>query len=271
MFNLLTAVLLKSSLAFGEFDETLIQPPLKESNQVALFGRGCRNKKDQIWNSCYTIDKNENQTPASFSFMNRGPNKIVQNEGFMVGRDFEFMYEDTARSDMGILIWDFPNDTTSMSHLKMMFFFPREILPSIRHEMDSTKDTLIVTLPNYEEVIFDGKTFEVLSGVLKEGPIRVNANEYAFAPDLTYTGDGVVIEASAQADWPVGLMDKRQLIQKVKYATIKKRGHKDCKIKASELWYTDKNLNNNVLFRKNLYSNEAFNQFSIKKCGFSIY
>lgn len=260
-------MLLISANAFAEFDETLIQAPIKESNEEVLYAGGCRTRDHERWNICYTINPDEVYTPRSFSFSNVGENKIVPKPGFFVSRDFEFTFEGVARSDMGLLVWDSPDDNESHGHLKLMTFFPRDIMPAIRYESDSEKDIMIVTLPTREEVIFNGKTREIISGALSEGPIRQTSSGAAMSPDVQYTGSGVVVEASALANWPVGFEGEAS----AKMVTIKKKGFKTCSVPGKDLWYTDNSKGGNVFFNKKLYSNQAFDQYVKKNCGFSIY
>lgn len=250
-----------------EFDETLIQAPIFESNEEVLYGGGCRTRDHLRWDMCYSINPEKEYTPRNFKFQNYGPNKIVTNTGFSMGRSFEFKFEGMARSDMGLMIWDSPDEYESHAHIKLMTFFPRDIMPAIRYESDSEKDILIVTLPTREEVIFNGKTREVISGVFSEGPIRQTSSGAATSPDVQYTGAGVVIEASAVANWPVGFEGEAS----AKTVSIKKRGHKTCYVPGKDLWYTDRSKGGNVFFNKKLYSNEAFDSYVKKNCKFSIY
>lgn len=265
--TLLSFLLSLSLNASAEHDETLIQPPVKESNEVSLYATSCRTRSHLRWDVCYSVDRDDNYRMTSFKFRNAGINKIVPMEGFGVGRDYEFQFEDLARSDMGLLLWDAPDEIESHAHLKIMVFFPRDIMPAVRYESDAQKDTVTVTLPTGEEVIFNGKTKEVISGVLSEGPIKQKADGSAIAPDVEYTGSGVVVEATALADWPVGYME--QMASKI--VSIKKKGYKTCQVPGKELWYTDHTKGGNVLFNKKLMANDAFDAYVNKRCGFSIY
>lgn len=260
-------LLLLSTNLYAEFDETLIQAPLRESNEESIYGSSCRTRDHLRWDVCYNVDQSGNYSIRSFKFQNYGPNKIVPNEGFGVGRDYEFQFEGQARSDLGLLIWDSPDENESHAHLKLMMFFPKDILPAIRYESDNEKDLVIVTLPTKEEVIYNGKTKEIISGVIAEGAIKQTTGGTAVSPDVKYTGKGVVIEASAIADWPVGW--KANLA--AKNVSIKKSGQKTCLVPGKELWYTDESKGGNVFFNKKLISNEAFDAFVKKRCGFSIY
>lgn len=260
-------MLVISASAFAEFDETLIQAPIKESNEAILFAGGCTTKDHLRWDMCYSIDRDYVYTPRSFQFANDGGNAAVPNTGFSVSRSFEFNFEDMARSDMGLMIWDSPDENESHGHLKLMTFFPRDIMPAIRYEADADKDIVIVTLPTREEVIFNGKTREIISGALTEGPMRQTISGAATAPDIQYAGSGVVVEASSLASWPVGFEGEAS----AKYVTIKKKDHKTCSVLGRDLWYTDHSKGGNVFFNKKLYANDAFDAYVKKNCGFSIY
>lgn len=245
------------------FDETVIQVPFKESNEHHLSSTRCLTRNHLFWDVCFAVNPKDEMQFKSFKFKNSGVNKIVPMEGFNLGREYEFMFEDLARSDMGLLLWDSPDEYESHAHLKIMFFFPRDILPAIRYESDE----IIVTLPTKEEVVYDAKTLEIRRGVLKEGPIKQNAKGEALAPNVEYTGSGVVIEASALADWPIGF----NAINAKKIVTIKKKGQKNCLVPGQELWFTDSKKGNNVFFNKKLISNDAFDTYLLNRCKFSLY
>lgn len=255
--------LVLSFSAMAEFDETMIQSPIKESNEEILFGTSCRTRDHGRWDVCFSVRPDESRLMKSFKFTNYGDNEMVPMSGFGIGRDFEFNFEGLARSDMNLLVWDSPDESESHAHLKLLTFFPRAVMPAIRYESDADKDIVIVTLPTREEVVFNGKTREVISGVLKEGAIRQSSNGAALAPNIQYTGTGVVIEASALADWPVGVAQR--------ITTIKKIGQKSCLVPAKELWFTDNSKGGNVFFNKKLITDLAFDSWLKKRCGFSIY
>lgn len=266
---LLMALISASAFAgeLPEFDETLIRSPINELNEITLYGGGCNTRKHLRWDMCYSIDRQDNYTPRSFQFTNEGGNASVPNEGIYVGRSFEFNFEGMARSDMSLMIWDSPDEYENHGHLKLLTFFPRDVMPAIRYESDSEKDILIVTLPTREEVIFNGKTREIISGALTEGPMKQTSSGAATAPNVQYAGSGVVVEASALADWPVGFEGEAS----AKTVTIKKKGEKTCFVPGKDLWYTDHSKGGNVFFNKSLYTNAAFDTYVKKKCGFSIY
>jgi hypothetical protein len=249
----------------SDYDETKIQEPFSDSNEEFLEATICRTRDHLRWDYCSSKYANGEEQMKNFKFSNYGENKIVPKSGFGVGRDFEFQFEGFARSDLGLLIWDMPDEYESHGHLKLMMFFPRLVMPAIRYVSDSNKDQLIVTLPTKEEVIFNGKTREIIGGVMSELPLRQDSMGAALNPGVSYIGTGVVVEADRLNDYPVGLQGKDNI------ATISKKGHKDCKIPAKELWYTDDNKGGNVFFNKKYVTDEAFDKLLQKKCKFSMY
>jgi len=251
-----------------DFDETKIQAPLKESNDQPLMGTICRTRQHLFWDVCFNKFANDEEQMKSFNFMNRGENRIVPTSGFGIGRSFEFQFEDFARSDLGLLVWDSPDEYESHGHLKLMMFFPRTILPAIRYVSNSEKDQVIVTLPNKEEVIFNGKTYEIMGGVIDEAPIKQDEEGNALNPELVYNGNGVVIEANRLNDYPVGLNAQTG---KNNLATIRKKGFKDCKIPVKDLWYTDDTKGGNVFFNKKYVTDKALDVLLKAKCKFSMF
>ncbi len=258
---------LANAKVITDFDETKIQVPFVDSNEEYLMNTICKTRTHLWWDYCSTKYENGEEQMKSFKFSNLGENKIVPKSGFGVGRTFEFLFEGFARSDLGLLVWDMPDETESHGHLKLMMFFPRIILPAIRYELIGNQDTVIVTLPNKEEVLFNGQTSEVLSGVLKEDSIKQDSEGNALNPALTYTGVGVVVEADRLNDYPVGITAQ----SKNNYATIKKKGFKDCKILVKKLWYTDDSKGGNIFLNKKYSTDLAFDELLKKKCKFSMY
>jgi hypothetical protein len=254
-------LILISNTSWANFDETKIQIPLKDSNEEKLLPMVCRTNENNLWDLCLSMIDTNHETPNSFKLINLGDNNTVPHSGNMIGREFTFMFQDMARSDLELLVWDIPDENTNHGHLKMMMFFPRKILPAIR--FNSEKNTLIVTLPTREEVIFNAETKEILSGALKEAPMEQDNAGNAISPLVSYTGTGVVIEAHRLNEYPVGSIKNM--------ATIKKIGHEDCLVPVKELWFTDENKGGNVYFNKNFITDFAFDHFIKSRCKFSIY
>jgi hypothetical protein len=265
-FSTLFFSTIASAKVITDFDETKIQAPFTDSNEESLQDTVCKTRDHLRWDYCSSRYQNGEEQMKSFKFSNYGENKIVPKSGFGIGRDFEFMFEGFASSDLGLLIWDMPDETESHGHLKLMMFFPRLVMPAIRYVSDADKDLVIVTLPTKEEMVFNGKTKEVVSGVITEAPIKQDKAGNALNPGLTYTGSGVAVEADRLADYPVGLASQKNNI-----ATITKKGFKACKIPVKDLWYTDDNKGGNVFFNKKYVSDKAFDQLLKQKCKFSMY
>jgi hypothetical protein len=259
-----------ATFADADFDETKIQAPFHDSNEERLSPTTCSSHVSLRWDHCTKENSNGIEQMINFNFTNWGENKIVPKSAFGVGRSFEFMFEGYARSDLGLLVWDMPDENISHGHLKMMMFFPRLIMPAIRYVSDSEKDLVIVTLPTKEEIVFNGKSKEVISGVMAEEPMKQDKEGNALNPALTYTGSNVVVEADRLNDYPVGFM-KLSLLSKNNIATIKKKGFKTCKMPASDLWYTDDDKGGNVFFNKKYITDEAFDLLLKQKCKFSMY
>ena len=252
-----------------DFDETKIQAPLRQSNEESLDKNPftCLTRDHLLWSTCYNIGTKDVYVPKSFNFTNEGGNTAVPKTS-KASRKYSFEFQGAALSDMSLLIWDSPSDTTSHGHLKLMTFFPRDVMPAIRRS-DKDQDVLVVTLPTREEVLFNSRTKEIISGVLKEGPMKQTGKGAATTPDVQYSGSGVVVEASALGDFPVGFEGKSSDNRKT--VTIKKKGEKTCTVPEKDLWYTDKSKGSNSFFNKELYTNEAFDGYVKKKCNFSIY
>lgn len=262
-------LLFSSSQILADFDETQIQFPINESNEEILYGISCRTRDHLYWDVCYSINPQDERLMKSFKFINTGGNVTVPNSGITVGREYEFSFEGLARSDMNLLIWDAPDEIENHVHLKIMYFFPRIIMPAIRIEMaDPENKRLIVTLPTEEEVIFNEKSREIISGALKETPMKQSPDGSALAPGVNYTGKGVVVEASAQAQWPIGNIANDT---RIKIVTIKKKGYKNCLVPDKELFYTDSKKGGNIFMNKKYITDNAFDLYLKKQCGFSIY
>lgn len=266
-YIILFLLLLASPYAFSQYDETILHSPVKDSNEQILRPTVCRTRSNLLWDVCAFMNDDNTEIEKSFTFWNTGENKIVPHAGFGIGRSFEFIFEDFARSDLALLLWDTPDEHESHGHLKLMMFFPRIILPAIRHESHNQDELVIVTLPTKEEILFNAKTKEVVGGVFNESPMEQDDNGNAINPGITYTGEGVVIEADRINDYPVGINSQG----KNNIASIKKKGFKTCKIPVKELWYTDETKGGNVFFNKKYVTDKAFDKFLKKQCKFSIY
>lgn len=220
---------------------------------------------DRGYDLCY----DSKGIPQAFSVRNSGGNPIVTKNEYQIARSFDFQYTDRARSDMRLIISDQPDDTSSHAHWSVMTFLPRNVLPSIK----KIGEELEVTLPTNEKIKFNAKTREIMGGVMTEGPMAQDDRGRAKPAAVNYTGSGVVIRADKIGDLPIGDIEKKDgtTAPSVSVATISKKGQKDCKVPARDIWYTNNDLGGEALVKKELVTDAGFNDFIVKKCGFSIY
>jgi hypothetical protein len=254
--------------AWADYDETILQAPPKESNEEKLMSTVCRTRDHLMWDVCYNRHDDGTESMRSFKFSNVGENKIVPKSGFGVGRLFEFNFEDLARSDLSLLLWDMPDEVESHGHLKMMMFFPRTYMFAINYVSNDQEDSVNVTLPTGENVQFNGKTYEITGGVLNETPMAQDSEGNGLEPKVNYTGTGVVVWAHRLNDYPVGVSNAAR---KKQTAYIAKKGYPLCKVSASDLWYTDPQKGGNVFFNKKFITDAAFDTYIKKNCKFSMY
>jgi hypothetical protein len=248
----------------NNYHESQSIPPFKEIADSTLHSTPCRGTDNN-----YDVCVNQKNIVEKFSLKNQGGNKIVSKKEYYINREFEFDYEDHARSDMRLMIVDSPDEYTSHATYSVMMFFPRTVLPSVK----KVDNVLEVTLPNQEIVKFDPITKEIVGGVMTEGPMIQDERGKAKPAAVKYTGAGVMIRADKSGDFPMGDIEKSDgsKLPSPNTATISKRGEKDCKIPAKDIWYTNYERGGNVFIKKELASDAGLDQFIIKRCGFSIF
>ena len=239
-----------ATISPSEYNEEMLTFPLKQTNELSLTTSSCRSRpKDKGWDYCYKEKSDGTMMINSFQIQNTGPNDIVksQPDQYYVNRNYQFEFEDQARSDMHLYVTDSPDEYTSNGTYNLYMFFPRTYLPSIKREGDE----LHVTLPNGEKVVYDAETKKIKSGVLSEKtmeqlPARAGCDtaekacgRKAKADPISYTGSGVLIKVSASGDLPVGDRENSagQKIKNPLIATVLKKG-KSCNIPVAELWHT---------------------------------
>lgn len=272
-----------ATISASEYNEEMLTPPLKQINELPLLTGGCQTRpKEKGWDYCYKIRPDGSQTIDSFQIQNKGPNDIVrsQPDQYYVNRNFQFEFEDLARSDMRLYVVDAPDEYTSNGTYNLYMFFPRTFLPSIKREGDE----LHVTLPTGEKVIYDAETRKIKGGVLSEKPMEqlparpgCNTAEKACgrkakADPINYSGSGVVIKVSASGDLPIGDRENSagQSIKNPLIATVLKKG-KTCKIPVAELWQTNASQGKNTTFDPKYSTDAAFDILLKKKCGYSMF
>lgn len=255
-----------TSVAEADYKETDVVEPYREVASSPLQSHSCRSG-GQGWDQC----KNESGKIEGFKLVNNGPNNIVKTNEYYINREMSFEFEDHARSDLKLVVSDSPDDTTSHSTYSIMMFFPRSVMPAVKR----IGDELEVTLPNKEIVRYNAKTKEVIGGVFTEGPMKQdpkNKNK-AVPANIKYTGDGVMIRADKSGDLPYGDTETNSgaKVPSSSTATVSKKGFKDCKIPAKDIWYTDYNKGSNVFIKPELASDAGLDAFIKTKCGFSLY
>lgn len=132
-----------------------------------------------------------------FSFDNMGPNKIVSGQDS--SRTFRFSYLEQARQNIAMEIDDSPNDTVSHTMHSIFMFFPRKIMPVV----EQLSQTLQVTLPTGELLIFNKDSNEIVGGVFEEGPVDIGPDRFKrHYADLKYKGKGILLRVNARGQSP---------------------------------------------------------------------
>src|SRR5690606_16217732 len=94
-----------------------------------------------------------------FSFENLGDNGIVDTQKHRdSSRSFNFDYLEQARQNLALQVDDSPNSTVSHTMHSIFMFFPRKQLPVV----EQLEETLEVTLPNGEQMIFSKESKEII-------------------------------------------------------------------------------------------------------------
>jgi hypothetical protein len=258
--------LLETNVPEDQYKETDLASPYRE---IATSSLGVKSSSSNI-NGWETITDDATKRVQGFDLSNGGPNNIIKTNEYYINRTMTFEFQDRARSDIKLLVVDSPDEYTSHATYSIMLFFPRTVLPSINR----VGDELVVTLPNKEIVRYNAKTKEVIGGVFTEGPIRQdpkNKNK-AFPANVSYTGTGVMIRADKSGDLPYGDTEiQGKSVPSTSTATISKKGFKDCKVPAKDIWYTDNTKGGNVFIKPEYANDEGLDNFIKNKCGFSIY
>jgi hypothetical protein len=122
-----------------------------------------------------------------------------------------------------------------------------------------------VTLPTSEVVEFDAKTYEVLGGVLSEGPVDLNPNKAARKfPAVNYVGKGVVVRVNARGNDP--RLGTTATITTGSPASNCRKGTRctQCQVPSKELWEQDGAV------RFKFPTDEEFDRYLISRCGFGV-
>ncbi len=141
-----------------------------------------------------------------FSLQNNGINSIVPRGGsadaegnVQASREFSFKFIDQANQNSHFEVTEDTTGFTSRFMLSHFILLPRKVLPSYH----VTEDSIEVTLPTTEKIIFDKKSKEITAGVMQEHPVDMSASRFNrhFA-DIRYMGSGVLIRANARGNSP---------------------------------------------------------------------
>lgn len=260
----------------SEFDISMDSYPYRAVHDLPLESVIQRSVGNNI--DIRYLEKEGKKEIQEFTITNKGGNHVVKSDEYYISRTYNLSFENLARSDMHLMVTDSPDSYTSNSTYNLLMFFPRTKLPSVKVVGDENH----LTLPTGELVVFDAKTNTIKSGVLSEKPmaqlpVRPGCNyeekacgRKAVGDIVDYTGAGVVIKMHKSGDLPYGDREVGGKPQKnTDIALIKKQG-KTCKVPANELWYTDYQKKGQVFFKKEYATDEAFDQFLVKRCGFSM-
>ena len=191
------------------------------------------------------------ETPSggilSFRFVHY-PNDAVET----VSRTWEFMRSEDARQELEFRVSDTTDEYLSHTVETYVRLFPRKVVPSIRREGEQLR----AILPTGEAMLFDARTKKIVGGVVSEAPIQPGKF------DFKYSGSGVMLVAARRGDDPRN--NSLTLITKPSRAA--KPGEKPCRVPSARLWTANAD---NPEFR--FPTDEGFDEFVRKTCGFSIY
>jgi hypothetical protein len=208
---------------------------------------------------------------VGFEFSNRGGNPILLHrhdieKNLFFTRDFQFRFDDRARQDIHLFISDWVASRDRQFRLSelmnsVLHFFPRNYLPAIL----SSGGRHIVTLSTGEQVEFDGKTHEIVSGVFSEAPVDLNTDRAARKfPGVTYIGKGVLVRADARGSDPRIGNTAVITTGSPPLNCQKEAGCNECRVPSQELWQQE----GAVRFR---FSNDAeFHRYLLSRCSFGI-
>lgn len=238
--------------------ESIISPPARDT--ILPHVPGSSLTISSIGNYDLSINETTREV-IGFDLYNHGANRIIPKEseiGMGPDRQYSFSFQDRARQDIILMVSDSPSEYLSHRMESYFYFFPRVNLPAIQwDETDPTKPNATVTLPTGEPVTFNGKTMEVIGGVLEElAPIDLNPDRFKrkFA-QIRYQGQGLMIR-----------VDRRGADPRLGTTATLTLGSKTCKLPSALLFNQDPQSQVEFLFP----TDEEFNSFVKKKCGFGF-
>ena len=228
----------------GRYPENESIEPSKDAHSGILPDSIRCETRDDGYELCH-------ETPSggihSFHFEHR-----PDGAGEYVTRSWEFVRSENARQELEFRVSDTTDEYLSHTVETYVRLFPRKVVPSIRREGDQLR----VTLPTGEAMLFDARTRKVVGGVISETPIQPARF------DFKYSGSGVMVVAARRGDDPRN--NSQVLITKP--GRPARPGEKPCRVPSSRLWTADAD---NPQFR--FPTDDGFDEFVRKTCGFSIY
>lgn len=184
----------------------------------------------------YFYDQGGGREMVGFAFVNSGSPTVnpvgLRRPG--PRREYAFFFADRARENIHLAISDDVDLSGRYSHDNMFrewHFFPRHQLPAVTID----DDTLRVTLPTGEPVLFDRATREIRGGVLRESPIDFNPSRHARAnPRVAYRGEYLAITVSQRGEAPrrANVWGQRKFAE-VHYPA---RYPNPCRLSPAQLW-----------------------------------
>ena len=251
--------------------ESLLAAPLKElaaagtPYDTRIFSRMFGTPLELAWE----YRENPQGQIIGFNFSNWGGNRILPerhnvDRNLFFTRDFQFRFDDRARQDIHLAVSDWAPSRDRQFRLSELMnsvfhFFPRRYVPAI-----ATADgRSVVTLPTGEEVTFDVRTHEVLSGVLAEAPVDLTPDrtKRRFAA-IDYAGKGLVVRADARGADP-----RLGTTATISAAAPDCEGagcKKLCRVASKDLW------EQKGAVRFKFATDEEFDRYLLSRCGFGI-
>jgi len=211
--------------------------------------------------------KNSRGQIVGFEFSNRGGNRILP-ERYDIGknklftRDFQFRFDERARQDIHLNITDWAPSRDKQFRFSalmtsVLLFFPRIYIPAIA----AVGANSVVTLPTGEEVQFDAKTHEIVSGVFTEAPVDLSAPRFAA---VEYRGKGVTVRADAR-----GIDPRIATVATITTGSphpncAKEQRCNQCQVPARELW------EQKGAVRFKFPTDDEFDRYLRARCGFGL-
>jgi hypothetical protein len=144
--------------------------------------------------------KGKQPRTEGFYFRNLGDNRIVKlQKSHKAFRSFNFEYLEQARQNLAFQVDDAPNSTVSHTMHSIFMVFPRKQLPTV----EQFDETIEVTIPTGEKMIFAKESKEIVGGVFSEGPLDTSDDRFRrHYPDLKYRGRGLLLRVNARGQSP---------------------------------------------------------------------